>query len=130
MYIVEWATCTYPDCVNCTVYMDEQVLNVLQRTQCQLTPRLISMMCMHSLNVAQMNQQPSTINHYCSCDPHTTFANYFYDDSEKWSFRGINIIRCMTGIEPASCIVKGRACITRPMELRFLFMLGTVYCLK
>ena len=42
MYTVTWETCTYPDSSNCTVCVCERVLHVLQRTQCQLTPRLAS----------------------------------------------------------------------------------------
>ena len=59
MYIVGRGTCTYPDSLNCMVCVCEQVLHVLQRTQCQLTPCLISMMSMHSLNVAHINPHPA-----------------------------------------------------------------------
>ena len=59
MYILEWGTCTVPDSTNCTVCVCELVFHVLQRTPCQLTPRLISMMCMHSLNVAYINTHPT-----------------------------------------------------------------------
>ena len=48
--------------MNRTVFVDEEVLYDVQKTQRQLTSRLISMMCMHSVHAANINGQPLDIN--------------------------------------------------------------------